>query len=206
MAGHWRATPGGGRTWVRPHTRSGTWVSGYARETGASRRWTTASRWGQRAGAVLAYGGAFGDQWFEDGVRRDLSTTDRVGRATGASAYVGTASLGGAALGAKGGMALGAGIGTFICPGIGTAVGGAIGAGVGALAGGAGGAWLADRLTPVKEFFVDGGEAIANGVVDGVEAIGGGAQDAWNATRGARETVVDVTTAPFRAVGDLLPW
>jgi hypothetical protein len=140
VRGHWRGTPSGGRTWVRPYTRGGSWVDArevpdLAKRAGSLR----AARSAGIVGGVVAYGTAGLDQWVQDEGRPDLDAGERVTRTATASALVGTASLAGAIAGAEAGAQLGAGAGAFIgsvIPGAGTAAGAAVGGAVGAIAGG----------------------------------------------------------------------
>jgi RHS repeat-associated protein len=126
--GHWVNGPSG-QYWRRGH-----YVSSHTRSNPTSVRWATTSKWAGRAGPALAYGGSFASRWWEDSDRTDLSTTEKVGRATASSAFMGTASTAGGLAGAKAGAAVGAAIGSVI-PGAGTAVGGLIGGIAGALGG-----------------------------------------------------------------------
>jgi hypothetical protein len=135
IRGHWRGTPSGGRTWVNPYVRRGTWVGARAVPDLAKRASSSRAVVGAGiAGGVLAYGTAGLDQWAQDSGRPDLSGRERAARTAAASAVVGTTSVGGALVGAKlGGMA-GATLGSLI-PGVGTVAGGAVGAIVGGVIG-----------------------------------------------------------------------
>jgi hypothetical protein len=140
VRGHWRGTPSGGRTWIDPYPRGGSWVGArevpdLAKRAGSLR----AARGAGIVGGVLAYGTAGLDQWVQDQGRPDLSGGERAGRTAAASAVVGTASVGGAIVGAAAGAKIGVGIGGLVgsvIPGAGTAAGAAVGGAVGAIAGG----------------------------------------------------------------------
>jgi phage tail tape-measure protein len=156
-----------------------------------------------RGGAVLTYGVSALDQVMEDRGRSDLSTTDKVGRAAGASAYVGSVSLAGGAAGAwagaEGGAAVGAAVGSVV-PVIGTAAGGAVGGVVGAIGGGIVGSGLAGAAADAtKDWAVNTGQDVANWTVDQANGIAHTASDAWDKTAGARHAVADVADAlnPF---------
>jgi hypothetical protein len=109
-------------------------------------------------GGAAAIASAGWDQWREDAGNPNLTTTDRVGRAAGVGAYVGGASIAGAA------------IGTALFPGVGTVAGLAIGAGAGLLAGAA-----ASSIVPVKHAMAEAGQWTANAAVDTAKGIASGA-------------------------------
>jgi hypothetical protein len=140
VRGHWRSKPSGGRTWINPYVRPGSWVE--AREVPDLAKRAASSRYlklAGRASGVLAYGTAGLDQLVEDRGRPDLDAGERAGRAATASAIVGTSSvvggMAGMAAGAKFGAFAGGAIGSVI-PGAGTIVGATVGGAVGAVAGG----------------------------------------------------------------------
>jgi hypothetical protein len=111
--------------------------------------WSKAGKAIPYVGGAVVVASAGWDQWREDAKNPNLTTTDRVGRAAGVGAYVGGASLAGAA------------IGTMLFPGVGTVAGLAIGAGAGLLVGA-----VASSITPVKEAMADAGQWTANAAVN----------------------------------------
>ena len=111
-------------------------------------------------GGALAIGSAGYDQWREDSGNKNLTTTDRVGRAAGVGTYVGGASIAGAA------------IGTMIFPGVGTVAGLAIGATAGLVTGA-----IASSITPVKAAMADAGQWTANAAVDSYHWTGDRMED-----------------------------
>ncbi len=172
VAGHYRRTPSGGRTWVKPHYRAGGDVSGYTRATAASKRLARFGRYAKGTGGVLAFAFAGAGQVGKDVDRRDLSTTDKVGRAAGASLYGGGASVAGGIAGAEAGAALGAAVGSAV-PVIGTAIGGTAGALIGGVVGSGVAGLVADKTNALA---VDAGEAVANAAVDGAKGLAKGAK------------------------------
>jgi hypothetical protein len=106
-------------------------------------------------GGALVVGSAAWDQWREDAENPNLTTTDRVGRSVGVGAYVGTAAI----IGGELGMMIPIPIGG---PLAGAAVGALVGLGMGA---------AANAVTPVKHFFADAGQTVANGAVDTYNGI-----------------------------------
>ena len=189
--GHWRRTPSGGRTWVNGHwverpgrqVRLGNYYGAHDAYRDASQRATTAgnaatshaasatrfntaARWAGRGGTVLTAGTSAWDQWSRDAGRSDLSTDERVVRATTRS----VATTGGAAVGAwagaKGGAIAGAAIGS-IFPGPGTAVGAVVGGVVGGVIGGFIGSEAGGRATDLVVDGVTSGYNTAKNVVSG---------------------------------------
>jgi hypothetical protein len=140
VRGHWRGTPSGGRTWIDPYPRGGSWADARPVPDLAKRAASLRAVKGAGVvGGVLAYGTAGLDQWVQDQGRPDLSAGERAGRTAAASALVGTTSVAGAVAGAAAGAKLGAGVGALlgsVIPGAGTAAGAAVGGAVGAIAGG----------------------------------------------------------------------
>lgn len=95
-----------------------------------------AGRWGKVAGyggTVVAFGTSAWSQWTRDASRSDLSTGDKIGRAT----YRGTAVAGGSWAGAEAGAVVGFAVGG--------PVGAVLGGAVGGVAGGVGGNYFADH-------------------------------------------------------------
>jgi uncharacterized protein YukE len=128
------------------------------------------------AGGVLSAltGGA--EQYGEDAGRKDLSTTDKVGRTGMVSAYKGAATYGGGAAGAEIGAAYGAAWGSAIpVPIVGTISGAAVGAVVGGVIGSGAAAYVADKT---KSLALHAGELGANAAVHGVHAAVKGARAA----------------------------
>ena len=146
-----------------------------------------AGRWGRAGKAIPVIGGGVAmlsagwDQWREDTSNPNLTTTDRVGRATGVGVYVGGAAVAGAA------------IGTMLFPGVGTVAGLAIGAGAGLVAGA-----VASSITPVKEAMADAGQWTANAAVDAYNWTGDRVEDArdWGGDR------IDDVRGGIEAAGD----
>jgi hypothetical protein len=135
VRGHWRRTPSGGRTWIQPYVRRGSWVD--AQEVPDLAKRAASARYMKlagRASGVLAYGTAGLDQLVQDQGRPDLDAGERAGRAAVASAVVGTSSVVGGMAGAKAGFAIGVLVGSAV-PGVGTALGGAVGAVAGGVIG-----------------------------------------------------------------------
>jgi hypothetical protein len=125
-------------------------------------------------GGAVAIGSAGWDQWRDDSSNPNLTTTDRVGRATGVGVYVGGASIAGAA------------IGTAIFPGVGTVAGLAIGATAGLVAGA-----VASSITPVKEAMASAGQWTANATVDAVNWTGDRLSDGAGAVKDGIEKGAD---------------
>jgi hypothetical protein len=202
IAPYTRSTPSGGTTQVRGHYRGGQWVESQAVPDEAARaEWLGKSKLITHGGTVLTFGVSALDQVMEDRGRSDLSTTDRVGRAAGATAYVGTVSWAGGAAGAwagaEGGAMVGGAIGSVI-PVVGTAAGGAIGGVVGAIGGGIVGSGLAGAAADAtKGVAVHIGQAAANGVVDGATGLAHDASHVWAETEGARQTVAHVASGAW---------
>ena len=121
--------------------------------------WSTAGKWGGRAGGVLAIGTAGLSQWMQDSNRADLTTSERVGRTT----YRGLVAGGAAWAGAVAGGEIGGAIGTAICPGVGTVIGGAIGGIAGGVIGSGAGNWVVDHTVDAVGH---GTEAVVNAVGD----------------------------------------
>jgi phage tail tape-measure protein len=105
------------------------------------------------------------DQYGEDADRKDLSTTDKVGRVAAASAYKGGVSIGGGLAGAEVGLGIGASLGSIVPIG-GTTVGGVVGAVIGGAIGSGLGEYLADKT---KRPFLNAGAEAANLAVDAAE-------------------------------------
>jgi phage tail tape-measure protein len=167
----------------------------------ARAEWLAKSKMFTRGGAVLTYGASALDQVMEDSGRSDLSTTDKVGRAAGASAYVGSVSLAGGAAGAwagaEGGAVAGGAIGSVI-PVVGTAAGAAVGGVVGAIGGGIVGSGLAGAAADAtKGFAVHAGQAAANWTVDQANGLAHDASHVWAETEGARQTVAHVASGAW---------
>jgi uncharacterized protein YukE len=140
--------------------------------------WATAGKWGGRAGAVLAFGGAALNQWMQDNGRSDLSTSERIGRTAYRSAVAGGAAWGGAVAGAEAGAA----IGTLVGGPVGTVIGGFVGGVAGGVIGSGVGNWVVDHTVDAVGH---GTEAAVHAVGDAgstaIHAVGSGLSDAGHA-------------------------
>ncbi len=179
VSGYWRTSPSGAQSWVDPYWRRlpaaadvkpdrfGTrWSTGPT-----ATKWAGRAEWLGRAGDVAAVGVAGYNQWQHDASNPSLTTTDRVGRASGAAVYDGGAAVAGGWAGAVAGAEGGAAIGTFVGGPIGTAVGGAIGGLVGGIAGSGIATGVADHFTAAKDWAVNEGEKVANTVSTGLHKV-----------------------------------
>ncbi|MBO0686243.1 MAG: hypothetical protein J2P45_24100, partial [Candidatus Dormibacteraeota bacterium] len=92
--------------------------------------WSTAGKWGGRAGGVLGIGTAALGQWMQDSGNPHLDTTARVARTAEAGIVTGGLGWGGAIAGAEAGGVIGS-----IFPGPGTVIGAFIGGIAGGVAG-----------------------------------------------------------------------
>lgn len=171
-SGHWRRTPSGGRTWVKPHlVRQGApfTITDSSRIPNALLRARAANvaTWAQRGGTVVAFGGAAYGEFNDVKDDRTLETSEKAGRIASATVFEGGGSVAGAVAGAKGGALAGAAIGS-IFPGPGTVIGGGVGAVVGGVVGSSVGnkvgSFVHDRVGPAI-----GGAA--KGAVDTVKKL-----------------------------------
>jgi hypothetical protein len=166
MSVGWRLA-NGGRTWVPRYVGSVTEdaydvamkVAGGVEKLGRRVKFA-----GGVLGAVTGAAGQYG----QDAGRKELSTTDKVGRVVAGGAYKGGWSFGGGLVGAEVGAAYGAAFGTAVpVPILGTVTGAAIGAVIGGVAGSGAGEFIADKTKGVA---LDLGAKAANVAVDGAKA------------------------------------
>jgi hypothetical protein len=166
MSGGWRLA-NGGRTWVPRHVGSVTEaaydvavkVAGGVQELGKRVKFA-----GGVLGGLTGAAGQYGD----DARRKDLGTTDKVGRVIAGGLYKGAGSFLGGAAGAGAGAAYGAALGTAVpVPLLGTVTGAAVGAVIGGVVGSGAGEFIADKT---KGLALDFGAKAANVAVDGAKA------------------------------------
>jgi hypothetical protein len=162
----WRYTDGG-RTWVARAVH-GVTKEAYDQAIEVAAGLEKVGKGAKIAGGLLGVVTGAADQYGEDTGRKDLSTTDKVGRVVAAGAYKGAFSFGGGAIGAGAGAAYGAALGTAVpVPIVGTVAGAAIGAVVGGVIGSGVGESIADMTkAPVLNI----GSKAANLAVDGAKA------------------------------------
>jgi hypothetical protein len=138
-----------------------------------------AARWGKVGKALPVVGTLAGmasagyDQWHDDAGNRNLTTTDRTGRAIGVGTYVG------------GAAAIGAAVGSIVPVG-GTLVGAGVGAVVGLAAGAAASAW-----NPGKHAAAAAGQWTANAAVDTYHWTGDRIDDIDHGLQTAEDFVKD---------------
>jgi uncharacterized protein YukE len=144
--------------------------------------WETAGKWAGRAGGAVSVGTAGLDQWMRDSGRTDLSTTERVGRATYRGAVAGGAAWGGAVAGTE----MGGAIGTAICPGVGTVVGGVVGGVAGGVVGSGVGNWVADHTV---DWAGDRVQDVSDGVSSAVHTAGDVADDVKDTVGGVIDKI-----------------
>ena len=155
----------GRRTWVTRYVGSVT-EEAYDRAMKVADRLEKVGRRVKFAGGLLGVVTGAADQYSDDSGRKDLSTTDKVGRVAAIGAYKGAVSYGGGLVGAGAGAAYGAAIGSAV-PVAGTAVGAAVGAVIGGVIGSGAGEFIADKTKGIP---LAVGARAANIAVDSAKA------------------------------------